>query len=38
VQHARGIQYTVVNGAVLMEDGQHTGAEPGRVLRCAGAA
>jgi N-acyl-D-aspartate/D-glutamate deacylase len=24
---------TVVNGEVLMEDGKHTGALPGRVLR-----
>jgi len=34
VQHARGIHYTIVNGAVLMDHGQHTGASPGRVLRC----
>ncbi len=24
---------TIVNGQVLMEDGKHTGALPGRVLR-----
>jgi N-acyl-D-aspartate/D-glutamate deacylase len=30
---AEGINYTVVNGEVLMEGGQHTGATPGRVLR-----
>ena len=24
---------TIVNGEVLMEDGKHTGALPGRVLR-----
>jgi N-acyl-D-aspartate/D-glutamate deacylase len=30
---AQGIMATVVNGQVLMEDGQHTGALPGRVLR-----
>ena len=30
---AQGIHYTVVNGEVLMERGQHTGATPGRVLR-----
>lgn len=30
---AAGIHYTVVNGQVLLEDGRHTGALPGRVLR-----
>ena len=30
---AAGIIATVVNGEVLMEDGKHTGALPGRVLR-----
>jgi len=30
---AAGIHYTIVNGGVLMEDGRHTGALPGRVLR-----
>ncbi len=30
---AEGIHYTVVNGEVLMEGGQHTGATPGQVLR-----
>jgi N-acyl-D-aspartate/D-glutamate deacylase len=30
---AQGIHYTVVNGEVLMERGQHTGATPGRMLR-----
>jgi N-acyl-D-aspartate/D-glutamate deacylase len=29
----QGIMPTVVNGQVLMEDGKHTGALPGRVLR-----
>jgi N-acyl-D-amino-acid deacylase len=32
VQHARGMQYTLVNGEVLMECGKHTGAYPGQVL------
>jgi N-acyl-D-aspartate/D-glutamate deacylase len=36
VQRARGIHYTVVNGTVLLENGEHTGAYPGRVLRRAG--
>lgn len=30
---AQGIHYTIVNGQVLLEDGRHTGALPGRVLR-----
>ncbi len=32
-QVASGIPYTIVNGEVLIENGQHTGALPGRVLR-----
>src|SRR6202158_467703 len=30
---AQGIHMTTVNGQVLLEDGKHTGALPGRVLR-----
>jgi N-acyl-D-aspartate/D-glutamate deacylase len=30
---AEGIHYTVVNGDVLLEKGNHTGSYPGRVLR-----
>jgi N-acyl-D-amino-acid deacylase len=30
---AAGIRMTVVNGQVLLEDGKHSGALPGRVLR-----
>ena len=30
---ARGIAATVVNGEVLLRDGKHTGALPGRLLR-----
>jgi N-acyl-D-aspartate/D-glutamate deacylase len=30
---AEGIHYTIVNGQVLLEDGRHTGALSGRVLR-----
>ncbi len=30
---ADGVHCTVVNGEVLIEDGKHTGATPGRVLR-----
>jgi N-acyl-D-aspartate/D-glutamate deacylase len=33
IQHAKGIRYTIVNGSVLMENGSHTGAYPGQVLR-----
>ena len=32
-QVAHGIPYTIVNGEVLIENGEHTGAFPGRVLR-----
>ncbi|HEY7165794.1 MAG TPA: amidohydrolase family protein [Candidatus Binatia bacterium] len=32
-QLAHGIDWTVVNGEVLMERGQHTGAYPGKVVR-----
>ena len=32
-QEAHGIHATVVNGQVLLRDGEHTGALPGRVLK-----
>jgi N-acyl-D-amino-acid deacylase len=32
-QLARGIEWTVVNGDVLIEKGEHTGAYPGKVAR-----
>jgi N-acyl-D-aspartate/D-glutamate deacylase len=32
-QLAQGIEWTVVNGQVLMEKGEHTGAYPGKVAR-----
>ena len=32
-QPAHGVHATVVNGEILIEDGRHTGALPGRVLR-----
>ena len=32
-ERAEGIAYTIVNGEVLIEDGKHTGALPGRVIR-----
>lgn len=33
VMPAKGVNYTLVNGQVLLEDGKHTGALPGQVLR-----
>ncbi len=33
LQHARGVHYTIVNGEVLVENGDFTGAYPGRVIR-----
>ena len=30
---AEGIRWTIVNGDVLLDDGRHTGALPGRVMR-----
>jgi N-acyl-D-aspartate/D-glutamate deacylase len=33
VQRARGFAATVVNGEVVLRDGKHTGALPGRLLR-----
>jgi N-acyl-D-aspartate/D-glutamate deacylase len=32
-ERAQGIAYTVVNGQVLMEQGEHSGNLPGRILR-----
>ena len=32
-QLAQGIRWTVVNGEVLLDEGEHTGAWPGRVVR-----
>ena len=32
-QLATGVDFTIVNGQVLIEDGAHTGAYPGRVVR-----
>ena len=33
VQYAKGIEYTLVNGVFAMNQGEHTGATGGRVLR-----
>ena len=31
-QYAEGMDYVLVNGAIVVSDGQHTGARPGRIL------
>lgn len=31
-QYATGINYVVVNGTVVLEEGRHTGARPGSIL------
>ena len=36
IQRSKGYKNTIVNGAVTLEDGEHTGARAGRVLRHAG--
>jgi N-acyl-D-aspartate/D-glutamate deacylase len=33
LQHAHGVHYTIVNGEVLIENGDYTGALPGKVIR-----
>jgi N-acyl-D-aspartate/D-glutamate deacylase len=33
VQRASGFKSTIVNGEVLIRDGEHSGAYPGRLLR-----
>jgi N-acyl-D-amino-acid deacylase len=33
IQHAAGVHHTVVNGEIVIENGQPSGAYPGRVLR-----
>jgi len=32
-QYSEGIEYVIVNGQLVLERGQHTGARPGRALR-----
>ena len=32
-QYSEGIEYVIVNGTVVLDRGQHTGARPGRALR-----
>jgi N-acyl-D-amino-acid deacylase len=33
IQFPSGIEWVVVNGTIVVEKGQHTGARPGRALR-----
>ena len=35
--YAEGVPYVVVNGVLVIDNGQHTGAKPGKALRGAGA-
>jgi N-acyl-D-amino-acid deacylase len=35
-QYAKGIDYVIVNGAVVLDHNQHTNAKPGKILRGAG--
>ena len=37
LQYPRDIPFVIVNGVLVIEQGQHTGAKPGRVLRGRGA-
>jgi N-acyl-D-aspartate/D-glutamate deacylase len=32
-QYNDGIKYVIVNGTVVLDDGKHTGAHPGRAIR-----
>jgi len=32
-QYATGMPYVIVNGTLVVENGRHTGAKPGRTLR-----
>ncbi|MBI4908640.1 MAG: D-aminoacylase [Acidobacteria bacterium] len=32
-QYATGIEYVIVNGSLVLDRGQHTGAKPGRIIR-----
>ena len=38
IQHqlSEGVEWVVVNGEVVLAEGEHTGAMPGRVLRGSG--
>jgi len=36
--YAKGVQYVLVNGTLVIDKGEHTGAKPGKALRGTGAA
>ena len=36
-QPSTGVRYVFVNGSLVVRDGKHTGAKPGKVLRGPGA-
>jgi N-acyl-D-aspartate/D-glutamate deacylase len=35
-QYSEGVRYVIVNGEVVLDDGRHSGARPGRALRRTG--
>jgi hypothetical protein len=35
-QYAKGIDYVIVNGEIVLDHSQHTNAKPGKILRGAG--
>ena len=35
-QYAKGVEHVFVNGKLVLKDGEHTGATPGRIVRGAG--
>jgi N-acyl-D-aspartate/D-glutamate deacylase len=32
-RYSEGIEYVIVNGTIVLEQGKHTGAKPGKALR-----
>jgi N-acyl-D-amino-acid deacylase len=36
--YAKGVQYVIVNGKIVIDKGEHTGAKPGRAILGRGAA
>jgi N-acyl-D-amino-acid deacylase len=35
-QYATGVSHVIVNGSIVLRDGEHTNARPGRVVRGSG--
>ena len=31
-QYSNGVEYVLINGVIVIKDGKHTGAKPGKVL------